>query len=199
MKHVVKEHGTSLGLLVYMDEVTAGNPTQTNSKKPEVTPIATLTRKLQEHLQQYYNESREEISKQLKVQQKLQGGGEEIARQVEHLNLLKAAAAEQILHVGEKMKELEVYSDEAGKDEEVDPDTLITPADNLSRQMLKLSAEVAAIEDCMYYLDRALSNDTIELDDHLKQIRKLARSQFLAKAHIKKIGELQIGATFHLR
>ena len=107
----------------------------------------------------------------------------------------------QVSHVSEKMAELENVGKEIEKEKNkpIDPDELITPIDGLSQQMLTLSAEVAAIEDTMYYLDRALANDTIDLTVHLKEIRKLARKQFLAKAHLKKIGEHIVGPTFRLR
>jgi len=86
---------------------------------------------------------------------------------------------------------------ELEKNKPVDPEALIVPKDVLSKQMLDLSAEIAASEDTMY--DRALANDSLELSVHLKEIRKLARKQFLAKAHMKKIGEKLVGANFTLR
>ena len=88
---------------------------------------------------------------------------------------------------------------ELEKNKPVDPEALMVPKDVLSKQMLDLSAEIAASEDTMYYLDRALANDSLELSVHLKEIRKLARKQFLAKAHMKKIGEKLVGANFTLR
>ena len=109
-----------------------------------------------------------------------------------------------IMIVGDKSKMLEEVWEQKCKEEgkEIDPDVLILPIDPQSQQMLELSAEVAALEDTMYYLDRALandSNDSVDLQTHLKEIRKLARRQFLAKAHLKKIGERRQGNTFELR
>ena len=55
--------------------------------------------------------------------------------------------------------------------------------------MAELCARIAAIDDTMYYCDRALTNGTVSLEEMLKESRKLARKQFLAKAHVKKIVE----------
>ena len=51
---------------------------------------------------------------------------------------------------------------ELEKNKPVDPEALIVPKDVLSKQMLDLSAEIAASEDTMYYLDRALANDSLD-------------------------------------
>ena len=69
-------------------------------------------------------------------------------------------------------------------------DNIAVPNNIHSRQMLELSAENAAITDLMYFLDKALAKGTIPLDVHLKQIRRLAKKQFLVKAHLLKVGQV---------
>jgi len=44
-----------------------------------------------------------------------------------------------------------------------------------------------AIEDALYELDRGLSDRTVNLDDILREIRRLTSRQFLNKAHVTKM------------
>jgi len=55
---------------------------------------------------------------------------------------------------------------------------------------VRLQSEYLAMDDALYYLDRALashSNTTIDINSFLKETRRLARQQFLCKSHIRKI------------
>ena len=94
------------------------------------------------------------------------------------------------------IEQIETFIQEAEKTKksakEMDVDELAVPADMQSAQMLVLSAENAAIHDALYFLDKALSdNKMIALDVHLKTVRRLARRQFLIKAHLLKIGQVK--------
>jgi len=70
-------------------------------------------------------------------------------------------------------------------------DELCVPATAVARQQLALAAEIAAIQDALYFLDRALYQDQMDATSHLKQVRSLAKRQFLAKAHLLKIMQHQ--------
>ena len=52
------------------------------------------------------------------------------------------------------------------------------------------AAPSAALEDALYYLDRALSRGAIDIESFLREVRSLARRQFLAKAHLQKLAAL---------
>lgn len=58
-------------------------------------------------------------------------------------------------------------------------------------RLIKTLAEFNAIEDALYFMDRALSNGEIELSVFLKEVRKLSRKQFMCQALIQKINETQ--------
>jgi ESCRT-I complex subunit TSG101 len=74
---------------------------------------------------------------------------------------------------------------------EISADELAVPRDIHSAQMLLLSAENAAINDALYFLDKALADNSISLEDHLRVVRKLSKQQFLVKAHLLKIGQVK--------
>lgn len=56
-----------------------------------------------------------------------------------------------------------------------------------SRRMLRLVAENAALEDALYYLDLGVTDSVISVEVFLKEIRRLARKQFVARATMKKV------------
>ena len=60
-------------------------------------------------------------------------------------------------------------------------DLMALPADTYSAQMLALTAESVAIDDCIYFLDAALVRGRVTLDVYLKEVRRLSKRQFLAK------------------
>jgi ESCRT-I complex subunit TSG101 len=64
---------------------------------------------------------------------------------------------------------------------------MVVPPNVLSVQLLDVVAETAACEDALYHADRVLENGTVQLEDFLKEMRKLARKQFLAKALARRI------------
>ena len=81
--------------------------------------------------------------------------------------------------------------EEKSSKKEVSVDELAVPGDIHSAQMLVLSAENAAINDALYFLDKALADSRISLHDHLIAVRKLTKTQFLARAHLLKIGQVK--------
>ena len=60
--------------------------------------------------------------------------------------------------------------------------------------MLRLVAENAALEDALYYLDLGVTDSVISVEVFLKEIRRLARKQFVARATMKKVKAVVIGA-----
>jgi ESCRT-I complex subunit TSG101 len=70
-------------------------------------------------------------------------------------------------------------------------DDLCVPQTALDRQLLELAAQNASITDALYFLDRAILEDVISCDLHLKTVRKLAKQQFLIRAHVLKIQQQQ--------
>ncbi len=76
----------------------------------------------------------------------------------------------------------------------IDPLSYIQPGDVYSEQLVELYAKSAAIEDCLYYLEKAFStgkNSSFDFQTYLKKFRELSREQFLCKLHINKIKALQ--------
>jgi hypothetical protein len=166
-----------------------------------VTPLDKLTRKLQQNMQDFFNESRSEIQTELMCQAKLEKNGADAEVGIAALKRLKAELTTAISTVESKTKDLTVYlSEQSEKNVEINVDSLITPVDTTSQQMLGLCAQNHTHEDTLYYLDRWLASGNTEVDvnQYLKEVRKCARKQFLTKAHIKKIIEEKGGSSSYV-
>lgn len=95
---------------------------------------------------------------------------------------------EKFIHKAEKSKE--------DQENKTTIDELALPEDIHSAQMICLSAENAAITDALYFLDKGLAEQRIDLETHLRAVRKLAKRQFLIRAHLLKVGQVKISETF---
>ena len=56
-------------------------------------------------------------------------------------------------------------------------------------RLINAYAEEAAIEDAIYYMGEALRSGVIDLEVFLKQVRQLARKQFMLRALMQKCRE----------
>jgi ESCRT-I complex subunit TSG101 len=56
----------------------------------------------------------------------------------------------------------------------------------ISHRLINAYAEEAAIEDAIYYLGEGLRKGVIDLEVFLKQVRQLARKQFMNRAIMQK-------------
>ena len=72
-----------------------------------------------------------------------------------------------------------------------DPDAILRPADGLNDQLFDQVATIAAVDDVLFHLDSALKEGVINLGPYLKSVRSLAEKQFMAKALVFKINEIQ--------
>lgn len=78
---------------------------------------------------------------------------------------------------------------DGGKAEE---DAVSLEADTaVERQMFDLVGRVLAAEDTIFMLDKAVENETINLKEFVKAVRRLARDKFEARALLQKIFGLQ--------
>jgi ESCRT-I complex subunit TSG101 len=180
----------------------------------EARELADLKQKLDDKckfiLQNYYHTSVKEITGHLEDKILLEksalyvngkssnaGCGDDIygIGQLEYWKKKKNELLKHHADVDTTIANLEAFIREAEKSKktskEIPVDELAVPADIRSAQMLVLSAENAAIHDALYYLDKGLSDNKIALDVHLNATRKLAKRQFLIKAHLLKIGQVK--------
>jgi len=155
-----------------------------------------VKQKLHSNIKSFYNMERAKIISELKKQKQLEKGKVIVEDQLDELKERKEKLQSAVATVNETNVQLELWigtvesqKKELKKNEDVD--ALVTTVDLHSQQMLDLSCKNASISDCLYFLDRALVKGTLPLDVHLKQVRKLAKKQFLTRAHLMKIAEFR--------
>ena len=66
-------------------------------------------------------------------------------------------------------------------------DDIVTTANKIQDMMIEYEAENNTISDTLYFLDKALYEQTISIDVHLKHVRTLSKQQFYCKAHFIKL------------
>ena len=67
---------------------------------------------------------------------------------------------------------------------ESSPESILRPADAVSRQLLDAHVLDAAVEDTLDALDELLNDGKVELDDYLRHVTRLCEKQFVARAEI---------------
>ena len=124
--------------------------------------------------------------------QLLEHSKEAIDKELGDMHGMVQKLEENIATVDTKLEEIEGWlGQNSGNDNvEVSVDDLCKPASKLHAQMLDLSAENASITDALYFLDRAMYSGKMDCTTHLKSVRKLAKRQFLVRAHLIKINRV---------
>lgn len=137
-------------------------------------------------LKEISNESAQELSEGMKQQKNL----ENRARYKE--SKLKKCL-EDIKKYEEKEKQMKDFiekskkSIEKHKGKEINVDEVIKIQDVLSKQFIEVNAKKLAYEDLMYYMDQAVLNGNLSLQEWERETMKLARKQFFKKALLNKI------------
>ena len=135
-----------------------------------------------------------------KDQQRLTIAEEKLNHQLTLYQQSKDALIHNVKIVEEKTEDIQAWLQEAKArssgingnstgPQEVLVDDLVQPVSPVHEQMLDLSAENASLTDALYFLDRSLYMGNLSCDTHLKHVRRLAKRQFLARAHLMKINQ----------
>mmetsp|Transcript_29649 Transcript_29649/g.43155 ORF Transcript_29649/g.43155 Transcript_29649/m.43155 type:complete len:426 (+) Transcript_29649:62-1339(+) len=158
-----------------------------------------VTSKLEHSLHEMFREARKSISSDMRDQSNLERGSRAIEAQRSTLQNLKPHLESVHETIDESITEIQSFVDHLSSSsaQEVDADDLATPGDIHSAQMLELSAKNASIDDCLFFLDKKLAKGDLGLDVHLKRVRRLAKKQFLVRAHLMKIGQLKARNSIH--
>jgi len=137
-----------------------------------------------------YNQTKEEVERFSRIQVRL----EENERMVDKTLVSFGLEKQQLEQNWLILEEADIAATEwLSKYENVplNPEEVITSEDVLSAQMFDLVAEDSAIEDSLYFLNRALEGGKLDMESFLKLYRSLSREQFLKRATCKKVFEAQ--------
>ena len=151
-----------------------------------------VNKKIENYLHDFVEETRGTLAADWRDQEQLKLTKERIDGELKDMMNLKSELTAQVATVDKKTTEIETWLEESKTAMEVEPsiDDVCQPVNKLHSQMLDLSAENAALTDAMYFLDKGMYSGQIDCATHLKQVRKLAKRQFLVRAHLIKINQV---------
>lgn len=168
-----------------------GDSSRRSSHASRGTMERMLTEKIQIALVSNFSEQREGLEKAMGESQELGDATAAMEGQFSELASIKETLEKGFVELQDKEKELNDLVVKMAETKVPIQDRLV-PYDPLSAQMVRLAAERAAIEDTIYYLERALANSenpSVQVADFVKETRKLARSEFMKRSHLNKIAK----------
>eukprot|EP00536_Pseudo-nitzschia_multiseries_P015408 jgi/Psemu1/218010/e_gw1.881.23.1 len=151
-----------------------------------------INQKIQSYLMNFTEETKSALSADWRDQEHLKQNKDQIQKEMRELTQKKKELEDHIEIMDNITEEINDWLNESKdtKEEEPEVDNICQPVNKLDAQMLNLSAESAALTDAMYFLDRGMYTGQIDCTTHLKTIRKLAKRQFLIRAHLIKINQV---------
>lgn len=155
---------------------------------------AQVKEKLSKHLQEISVQMKAQVQTYQRDQQRLHTAQDKLSQQLKLYEEAKESMEDKLSIVEEKTEEIQAWlgdveNIEQDSQQEKSIDDLVQPGSKVHQQMLELSAENASLTDALYFLDRALYLGNLECETHLKHVRRLAKRQFLARAHLMKINQ----------
>jgi ESCRT-I complex subunit TSG101 len=144
--------------------------------------IAAATDKIQRELRRFYDKAGAEMSELM---------GNEVASAASREDAELRALERETAVLERKAEELRAWLAENESESGIDVDAVTEPRDPLSKQLLHLVAEDAAIEDTLYYYEKALVAGTLPTDTFVKVYRQLSREQYEKRALMKKVHAAQ--------
>ncbi|KAF9549522.1 hypothetical protein EC957_003472 [Mortierella hygrophila] len=159
----------------------------------QLTPQqAQLYTKLQTALLEFNTASSREMDNLVNVNKQLNDAENRTKAELLSLRDLSTKIQHNIVTLNRCTEQLNVKIEQIRTWPEEPVDEIICGSSVVHNQLFELVAEEIAIEDTIYYLDQALSQDKVELNAYMKHVRNLSREQFMKKSLIKKV-KTQLG------
>lgn len=168
------------------------------AKRTKERLIAEVTSKLQEEMTMYYSRVRDEIDKEFACQSELSKRRETATATIQDYTSAKKEMEAQITRFRILKETLLKWEEARSSKGEVLVEDSVKPYDDMSSQLCGLIAENMAIDDVMYYLERALAsqqNKSVDLPIFLREVRNQSGKQFANKLHMRRIQTVVNGAS----
>ncbi|KAF9433635.1 hypothetical protein BGZ76_009182 [Entomortierella beljakovae] len=163
------------------------------SSSHQLTPQqAELYTKLQTALLEFNTASSREMQDLVTVNKQLNDAETRTKSELQSLKDLNTKIQYNTTTLTSSIEQLDANIEQIRAWPEEPVDEIICGSSVVHNQLFELVAEEIAIEDTIYYLGKALSQDKVELNTYMKHLRNLSREQFMKKALIKKV-KAQLG------
>lgn len=148
--------------------------------------LSAVEDKLRRRLKEQSQQSQAELETLRRTQQELRDGKTRLEDILLRLQRERTELDKNVAILQEKEKELQTAIERLEEHEGIDVDEAVVTTTPLYSQLLNAFAEEATLEDAIYYMGEALRKEVIDLDTFLKQVRTLARRQFILRALMHK-------------
>lgn len=179
--------GAVTGSVNTLSSLVGGAAFGTNARGKREKLETDLSTKLQAELRTMYQKIGREIEEERKEQRLLQQSNHATVATRQTLEQLRLKYTAALQEVEQKSEELKQWAEEQSRRDPDDVESALEPFDQISSQLVRLNAEQQAAEDLIDCLEKALLNGAIDLPTMLKETRRLASQQFLARMHVMKI------------
>lgn len=148
--------------------------------------ISAVEDKMRRRIQEKVNQYQAEIQTLKRTKQELQEGQSKLNQIISKLERDEVELKKNIQMLQDKDAELTKSLEQLEQNDDINVDEAVTTTAPLYKQLINAYAEEAAIEDAIYYMGEALRKGVIDLEVFLKQVRQLARKQFMNRALMQK-------------
>lgn len=155
-----------------------------------------VNEKLRREVEQRCMLLKDTIDETLHEQSTLAASQDQTSAQIHSLTQLQESLEIATNDLESKRSRLGAWIEDMRSTRDSDAETFLSPHDEVSNQIVRLNAEQLAIEDTMYYLERAIASRNhpgVDMGVFLKEMRSLSRRQFLCKMHLNKINAVMSG------
>jgi ESCRT-I complex subunit TSG101 len=166
----------------------------------EATQLQHLKNTLNAKIQTYCHEQRTNVQQHIMEDYSdnaVLNDGTAIQKQIQEYQTIQNKLQHQLCTVDQKTEDIQLWLQHANANEstlsEIQDhetkciDDIVIAPNKIQEMMIEYEAENNTISDTLYFLDKALYEQTIPIDVHLKHVRTLAKQQFYCKAHFIKL------------
>jgi ESCRT-I complex subunit TSG101 len=162
----------------------------------EATQLQHLKNTLNAKIQTYCREQRTNVQQHIMEDYSdaaVLNDGTAIQKQIQEYQTLQNKLQHQLSIVDQKTVDIQSWlehvnaTNQSTLTELKGIDDIVTAPNKIQDKMIEYEAEYQTICDTLYFLDKALYEQTISIDVHLKHVRTLAKQQFYCKAHFIKL------------
>lgn len=174
---------------------TQSNPTSTytdDTIKPEYYRLSLITA-VEDKMRKKLSESVEEKTAEIDSLKRVKN---DLEKSQSYLTMLISQAEAECNNIKELSSELKQRQTQLNESmtrmehrDKTDLEDAVIATRPLYRQLLELFAEEVAIQDLLFYLSEGLNHKTVSLENFLKQVRFLARKQFILRATMSRARE----------
>jgi len=131
-------------------------------------------------------QSRSEVDTLKSTENELKHGKSKLDAMMNLIESEKASCEEELRKCERLDEEMTAELQSLSESQEINPEDIITPSNPIYKQIFTHHNKEQAIEDAIYFLNKALLRGSIDAETFLRTVRQLSRTQFEHKTIVIK-------------